>query len=54
MTLIQLIDHLKQALEDNGGQDMEVKVDRGAITGPSQLWGNDIDVDPEAKTITFT
>lgn len=53
MTLIQLIDHLTTILEDHGGQDMEVQIDRRTLASPGELWSGDIEVDIKAKTITF-
>lgn len=50
MTLLQLIAHLKDIYGEHGNLDVKL----GLISYPGELILSDIQVDPEAKTITFT
>jgi hypothetical protein len=56
MTLLQLIAHLKEAFETHG--EMEALIIRPESCGNcvylANLGPEDVEVDPAAKTITFT
>lgn len=53
MTLLQLIAHLKETFETHGEMEVEIRRSDDASTYLGVVTADDIEVDQEAKTITF-